>query len=302
MSSATTDLTDLERKIAAGEPFTRGDAGRVLTCSDLISVGMLGEAARKTLHGDDVTYGRVYVVGGAVAPLPGGADPGEIRIDAAPDSIDALRALVRAAVPLSGGVPLTGFSLGHLLQLTGGDHLALADLARVLRADGLEAVAEVPLDTLGDTENAIEVVRAVMHGGLGAWRATVARAVLADRLDLIERAIDIQRETGALRAFAPLPRLDSADTPATGYDDVRTVAVARVWARDIPAIQVDWPLYGPKLAQVAIAFGADDVDGVAAADDLQLGRRRSPRQDVERQIRAASAVPVARNGRYERCA
>jgi hypothetical protein len=300
MSATTTDLTDLDRRIAAGEPLTRADAERVLTCPDLISVGMLGEAARKALHGDDVTYGRVYVVGGAVAPLPGGADPGEIRIDAAPDSIDALRALVRAAVPPSGGVPLTGFSLGHLLQLTGGDHLALADLARVLRADGLEAVAEVPLDTLGDTENAIEVVRAVMHGGLGAWRATVTRAAVGDRLDLIERGIDIQRETGALRAFAPLPRVDPPDTPATGYDDVRTVAAARVWACGIAAIQVDWPLYGPKLAQVAITFGADDIDGIAAADDLQTGRRRSPREDIERQIRAASAVPVARNGRYER--
>jgi aminodeoxyfutalosine synthase len=198
------------------------------------------------------------------------------------------------------GIPLTGFSLGDLLTFVGGDHLELADLARTLRADGLEAVAEVPLDRLGDTENAIEVVRAVAHGGLGAWRATVTRASMTDRLDLIARAIDIQSQTGVLRALAPLPRIDPADTPSTGYDDVRTIAVARIWARSIPAIQVDWPLSGPKLAQVAIAYGADDIDGIAATDDLQLGRRRSPREDMERQIRAAAAVPVERNGRYDR--
>jgi hypothetical protein len=38
---------------------------------------------------------------------------------------------------------------------------------------------------------------------------------------------------------------------------------------------------------------------VPADDPLQLGRRRAPREDVERQVRAAFAVPVARNGRYE---
>ena len=70
----------------------------------------------------------------------------------------------------------------------------------------------------------------------------------------------------------------------------------------MPAIQVDWPLYGPKLAQVALTYGASDVDGVSAIDDESLGTRRSPREDIERQIRAAGGVPVARNGRYERLA
>jgi 2-iminoacetate synthase ThiH len=64
-------------------------------------------------------------------------------------------------------------------------------------------------------------------------------------------------------------------------------------------IQVDWPLYGPKLAQVAIAYGAGDIDGINAADDLALGLRRSPVEDIERQIRAAAAVPARRNGRFE---
>jgi 2-iminoacetate synthase ThiH len=69
--------------------------------------------------------------------------------------------------------------------------------------------------------------------------------------------------------------------------------------RSISLIQVDWPLYGPKLAQVAIAYGANDIDGIAAVDPPDLGTRRSPREDIERQIRAAFATPVERNGRYE---
>ena len=111
--------------------------------------------------------------------------------------------------------------------------------------------------------------------------------------------MQVQEETSALRAFAPLPRQDPANLPATGYDDVRTVAAARLMARSIPFIQVDWALYGPKLAQVAIAYGANDIDGVAVTDAQNLGHRRSPKEDIERQIRAAACVPVERDGRYE---
>jgi hypothetical protein len=290
-------LADLETKAAAGEGFTTEEAARVLATPDLVSVGMLGESARKALRGDRVTYGRVCVVSGALPEARG--DAGEVRLVGQPGSFDDALGRVRAAVPFAAGAPVTGFSLADLLDLVGADHLALAELAAALRASGLSAVAEVPIDQLGDTENAIEVVRAVVHGGLGAWRGTVTRAPNDSRLALLERAATLQRETAALRAFAPLPRVDPADTPSTGYDDVRTVAAARLLCRGIPSIQVDWPLYGPKLAQVAIAFGADDIDGVAAHDALMLGQRRSPREDVERQIRAAFAVPAERNGRYE---
>ena len=69
--------------------------------------------------------------------------------------------------------------------------------------------------------------------------------------------------------------------------------------RNIRAIQVDWPLYGPKLAQVAIAYGANDIDGIAPVADPAAGHRRSPKEDIERQIRAAGAEPIERNARYE---
>ena len=85
----------------------------------------------------------------------------------------------------------------------------------------------------------------------------------------------------------------------TRYDDVRAIAVARLVCRAIPSIQVDWSLYGPKLAQVAIAYGADDLDAVPALDAVGLGPRRSPAEDVRRQIAAAFAEPAERNGRYE---
>ena len=57
-----TALADLAPRAAAGEPFSREDAERVLACQDLVSVGALAEAARRARHGNRVTYGRVAVV------------------------------------------------------------------------------------------------------------------------------------------------------------------------------------------------------------------------------------------------
>ena len=292
-----TSLSDIHDKVDAGQALTRDEAARVAQTPELSAVGALGERARKALHGDRVTFVRVCESG--TDPAGERGEAGEVRLVGAPESVDQVRARVREAVQLAPGVPLTGFSLSHLARLVQGDHLALADLALALRHEGLEAVAEAVLDDLSEVENAVEMIRALAHGGLGVWRATVRRAAFADRLGLIDRAVLLQRETGAFKSFAPLPQQDPSDQPATGYDDVRTIAIARLMCRSIPSIQVDWPLYGPKLAQVAIAYGADDIDRVAAVGSGDLGRRRAPREEIERHIRMAFAEPVERDGRYE---
>jgi hypothetical protein len=289
-------LTDLESKASGGVAFTREDVDRVVAFPDLVSVGVLGAMARRAAHGGRVTYGRVAVVASGFAPSERG-QAGEVRLTGTPSSPQEAIAWTRAAVEFAGGVLVTGFSLSELAAIAGNDHIALAELATALHASGLEGIASIPVDELGD--DPAELVRAVMHGGLSARRATITAAGFAERLDLIERVVALQRETGALRAFAPLPRVDPADAPSTGYDDVKTIAAARLMAASIPHIQVDWILYGPKLAQVAIEYGADDIDAVLPFDVEHLGVRRSPQADIERQIRSAFAEPAERNGRYE---
>jgi aminodeoxyfutalosine synthase len=290
-----TSISDLEAVVAAGRSLSRAEADRVAACPDLPIVGMLGELARTVKHGRRVTYVRVCEV-----PRDGVADPtdaGEIRLLGSPESADEGRPRVEAAVQAARGVVVTGFCLGDLWHHAGADAAALERMAGALKGAGLDAIAEAPLDVLGD--QALPAVRAALAAGLGVRTATVKRAAFADRLSLIERAIAVQRETGAFKAFAPLPRVDPQEEPATGYDDVRTIALARLMCGDIPSIQVDWGLYGPKLAQVAIAFGADDLDRIPAAPAEDLGRRRSPKEDIERHIRMAFADPVERDGRYE---
>ena len=92
--------------------------------------------------------------------------------------------------------------------------------------------------------------------------------------------------------MAPLPREQSIAVPTTGYDDVRAVALARLALPSVKNIQVDWAQYGPKLAQVALTFGANDLDRVSTIDDDSLGRRRTSVEDVRRNIAAAGFTPL----------
>jgi aminodeoxyfutalosine synthase len=78
------------------------------------------------------------------------------------------------------------------------------------------------------------------------------------------------------------------------------VALARLLVDNIASIQVDWSRYGPKLAQVALTVGADDLDGVSPIDEMAEGRRRSPLELVRRNIAAAGLVPVERDGARRR--
>jgi aminodeoxyfutalosine synthase len=322
MNTATHLLADLEAKAAAGQPFTRAEAERVLSAVDLVSVGVIGESARHARTGDTVTFGRVLQVSGdglsgAGSGLQTARDrrqaaeegqqgaagrrplAGEIRIVGRPKTLTEAVEWTRAVVAQAPQAVVTGFSLADLFELVHRDFAQLRAAGEALHAAGLAAVAEVPVDRFDSTDDLVHAVEASTAGGLRVWRATVEQADTAARLDLIQRAADLQTRTSTLRAFAPLPRRDPADLPSTGYDDVRTIAVARVVCTSIPLIQVDWPLYGPKLAQVALAFGANDIDGIDPGDAPDLGPRRAPAEDIARQIRAASGVPVERTGRYE---
>jgi len=118
-------------------------------------------------------------------------------------------------------------------------------------------------------------------------------------MPLLKAVADLQRAVAVVRAFAPLPRRVNPAAPTTGYEDIKHIALARIVVDNVPSIQVDWSLYGPKLAQVALTVGADDVDGVSAEEETTEGRRRAPLEEIRRNIRAAGQEPVERNGRFD---
>jgi hypothetical protein len=272
------------------------EARRIFESADLIGIGVRADEVRRKMHGARTTFVRVFEVHVEAPPsaLPARVSAGEFRIVGRPASVEAAVVAVQAAVALASEAPVTGFTLDDLSTLGGA---SFGDLCRTLRDAGLEAVAETQLDHLQPgAEAAISEARA---SGLALTRLTVQAVSDADRLAIVQRAADLQDAVGGFRVFAPLPRTSSIAAPATGYDDVKLVAIARLLATGIESIQVDWPLYGPKLAQFALTVGADDVDGVAAVDPGTLGFRRSPLEEIRGNIRSAALEAVERNARYE---
>jgi hypothetical protein len=266
---------------------------------DIISLGIVADEARRRRHGTHTTFVRVAGVpmADAAAPSPSPL-AGEVRIVGTPASrAVAVARVAQVAAAIDGSrVPLTGFSLADLEELSAREGVTLRALLEELRAAGLELVAEAPFDRLHDARRSIEEVNIA---GLALARLTIHRSPAADPVPLLKAVADLQRTVAVIRAFAPLPRAVNPAVPTTGYDDIKRVALARVVVDNIASIQVDWALYGPKLAQVALTVGADDVDGVSAEDDLTEGRRRAPLEEIRRNIRAASQEPVERNGRFE---
>ena len=272
------------------------EAQELSESKNLITIGVKADEVRRRLHGARTTFVRVFEVhvDAPVTTLPPRTAAGEFRIVGSLKSLPAAAEAVRRARGLAGNVPLSGFSLAELSQLEGAP--SLRDSCRVLREAGLDAIAEAPIDALQDPEATITTAR---DAGLLITRLTVNEAPDHDRGELARRARDLQERIGGVRAFAPLPRVVAIASPTTGYDDVKQIALARLIADNIESIQVDWQLYGPKLAQFALTVGADDIDSVAAVDPGTLGTRRSPLEEIRGNIRSAGLEPVERNGGFE---
>ena len=263
---------------------------------DIITLGMAADDVRRGRHGVRTTFVRVARIGadvGAEATWPSAT--GEIRIGGAPPSLEAAVERVSQVAARANGVPLSGFSLADLELVASREGVTLRALLEDLRAAGLELVGEAPFDRL---QNARRSVEEVNIAGLALARLTIDQSPPVDALGLLKDVADLQRAVAVVRAFAPLPQRTNPAAPTTGYDDVRRVALARIICDNVPSIQVDWTLYGPKLAQVALTVGADDVDGVSPMDETAEGRRRAPLEEILRNIRAAGQEPVERNGRF----
>ena len=264
---------------------------------DIISLGVLADEARRRRHGTTTTFVRVATVTaepGAPAAHPPSA--GEVRIVGAPASRTAAVDRVREVAANASGAVVTGFALADLEILAAQQGLTLRALLEEMRSAGLELVAEAAIDRLHDARRSIEEVNIA---GLGLARLTVEQSPSSDLAPLLKRVADLQRAVAVIRAFAPLPRRVNPAVPTTGYEDVKHVALARIIVDNIASIQIDWSLYGPKLAQVALTVGADDVDAVSPEDETTEGRRRAPLEEIRRNIRAAGLDPVERNGRFD---
>lgn len=89
---------------------------------------------------------------------------------------------------------------------------------------------------------------------------------MAERVEHLDALRLAQDETKGFLAFIPLafhPKNTEMSniSRTTGIDDLKNIAVARLMLDNFPHIKAYWVMIGPKVAQVALSFGADDMDG-----------------------------------------
>jgi len=129
-----------------------------------------------------------------------------------------------------------------------------------------------------------------------------------DRVDHLLRLRALQDETGGFQAFIPLA-FHPANTalahlkPPTGFDDLKNIAAGRLILDNIAHIKAYWVMLTPKLAQVALHFGADDLDGTLVEERIYhdagaTTSRAMNREQLLHLIRQAGREPVERDSFY----
>ncbi len=129
-----------------------------------------------------------------------------------------------------------------------------------------------------------------------------------ERVDHLVKLRELQDETHGFVAFIPLAfhpdnTALSHIPKTTGYLDLRNIAVSRLLLDNFDHIKAYWIMLTPSIAQIALRFGANDLDGTVVEEKIyhDAGAKTSeftPRAELERLIRAAGRVPVERDTLY----
>ncbi len=129
-----------------------------------------------------------------------------------------------------------------------------------------------------------------------------------DRVDHLLRLRALQDETHGFVAFIPLA-FHPDNTPlhhipsTTGFLDIKNIAVARLMLDNIPHIKAYWVMLTPRIAQIALRFGADDLDGTIVEEKIYHDAGATTSQSLRRTellelIRKAGREPVERDTLY----
>ena len=135
-----------------------------------------------------------------------------------------------------------------------------------------------------------------------------------DRIEHLSMLRELQDETSGFLTYIPLAYhpdhnelgedLARIGTATTGYEDLKNIAVGRLFLDNIPHVKTHWPMVTPFLSQIALNFGCDDVEGTVvfervyhdagATTEMQL-----PYHGLVELIRNAGKRPVERDSLYQ---
>jgi aminodeoxyfutalosine synthase len=158
-------------------------------------------------------------------------------------------------------------------------------------------------------ERWLEVIEAVHDAGLKTNATMLYGHVetLESRVDHMRRLRDLQDRTGGFQSFIPLAfhpkNTEIAKGYTTGQDDIRTLAVGRLYLDNFRHVKSFWIMVGPQVAQIALHFGVDDIDGTVVEERIThaAGARSGMAMtvsDLVTLIRQAGRIPVERDTLY----
>lgn len=133
-----------------------------------------------------------------------------------------------------------------------------------------------------------------------------------DRIDHLKRLRNLQDKTSGFNVFIPLKyksenNLLSDLGEVSTLEDLRNFAVSRIFLDNFPHIKAYWPMIGKDIAQLALSFGVDDIDGTI--DDstkiysMAGSEDKSPKLSSEQLvkiIKEAGRIPVERDTLYNK--
>ncbi|HUR93426.1 MAG TPA: aminofutalosine synthase MqnE [Gemmatimonadales bacterium] len=134
-----------------------------------------------------------------------------------------------------------------------------------------------------------------------------------DRIEHLTMLRRLQDDTGGFLTYIPLAyhpdhnelgeEMGRVGTATTGYEDLKNIAIGRLFLDNVPHIKTHWPMVTPFLSQIALSFGCDDVEGTVVYERVyhEAGaptQMHMPYLELVRLIRGAGKQPVERDSLY----
>lgn len=175
-----------------------------------------------------------------------------------------------------------------------------------------EEVRQIICDGKLDADEWIEVHRQAHQLGLKSNATMLYGHVegIEHKVDHLMRLRTLQDDTGGFNTFIPLAyhpenNYMGLKYHTTGTEDLRHLATARLVLDNFPHIKAYWIMITPKLAQVSLSFGANDIDGTVVEETIYhmagaSTEQKMSRSELERIVREAGFEPVERDTLYNR--
>jgi len=220
------------------------------------------------------------------------------------------------------------FSAPEITNIAEVSGLSLRDTIARLRDAGLDSIPGGGAEILDDavrhrisrlkcgTNEWIDVHRTAHQLGIRSNCTMLYGHVesLEDRIEHLSMLRSLQDETGGFLAYIPLAyhpdhnelgaTLGREGTATTGFDDLRNLAVGRLYLDNIDHVKTHWIMVTPFLSQTALAFGVDDLEGTVVREKIyhEAGAHTAQGMSLDqilRLIRGARKVPVERDSFYQ---